>query len=92
VDPVGEGEDLVEGGQNRALVVGDLLAPDRCPGFVDRGKPVMGFTGVDPDPEAGQLLSHVRLLGSGSMPFGPRNTRRQLRKQRAALGRVIMAP
>jgi hypothetical protein len=52
VDPVGEGEDLVEGGQNRALVVGDLLAPDRCPGFVDRGKPVMGFTGVDPDPEA----------------------------------------
>jgi hypothetical protein len=44
---------------------------------------VMGFTGVDPDPEAGQLLGRVRLLGSGSMPFGPRNTRRQLRKQRS---------
>jgi hypothetical protein len=52
---VAEGEDLAEGGQDLALVVGDLLAPDRCPGFVDRGEPVMGFTCVDPDPEAGQL-------------------------------------
>jgi hypothetical protein len=44
---------------------------------------VTGLAGVDPDPEVGQLLGRVRLLGSGSMPFGPRNTRRQLRKQRS---------
>ncbi|MFF3928728.1 DUF6928 family protein [Streptomyces hirsutus] len=66
-----------------AASAGRRLALHAMHSAVDRGEPVMGLTGVDPDPEVGQLLGHVRLLDSGSMPFGPRNTRRQLRKQRS---------
>ncbi|WP_435804418.1 DUF6928 family protein [Streptomyces hirsutus] len=66
-----------------AASAGRRLAPARHAQRRRRGEPVMGLTGVDPDPEVGRLLGHVRLLDSGSMPFGPRNTRRQLRKQRS---------
>jgi hypothetical protein len=49
-DLTGQRKNLTQTGQDRGLVVADLLAPDRRSRVVDRYPPVVGLAGVDSDP------------------------------------------
>nr|AAG02348.1 putative transporter [Streptomyces verticillus] len=82
VDLVGQVEDLTHGGQDRRLIVADLLRPQRHTGLVDHRRPVMPLARVDPGPDPGPSLAHSPLLTPNSIPSTRGTPRCHLRKKR----------
>lgn len=81
-DFVRQVQDLAERGQDRRLVVVDLLRPQGCARLIDHRRPVMSLARVDAGPGPGLPLAHSPLLVPHSVPSARGTPRCPLRNQR----------